>query len=49
MDPELEALRRARMAQMQGGGGEQAQQVFFYINLFLRSIPLFTLKKFFRT
>merc|ERR1712106_41391 len=26
MDPELEALRRARMAQMQGGGGEQAQQ-----------------------
>ena len=31
MDPELEALRRARMAQMQGGGGEQAQQVFFYI------------------
>ena len=26
MDPELEALRRARMQQLQGGAGEQAQQ-----------------------
>merc|ERR1711970_1631066 len=26
MDPELEALRRARMQQLQGGGGEAAQK-----------------------
>ena len=43
MDPELEALRRARMAQMQGGGGEQAQQVFFIIKFIVRAVQIYLL------
>ena len=29
MDPELEAIRRARMQQMQGGGEQAAQVTYF--------------------
>ena len=37
MDPELEALRRARMQQMQGGGEQAAQVRFLKVVLFLDS------------